>query len=114
MRTVETAMNVRVLKTFRDVVDTGSFSRAADAGGLSQSAVSQQLASLERDLGAQLLSRGGGFVGPTAAGDVVYRAAGDIIRRCEAMQAEVRSARDAVRGVLRVGTIYSVGFFLFS
>jgi len=58
-------MNTEVLKTFCDLVDTGSFSKAAEANYISQSAVSQQLAKLERDLGTQLISRGGGLVAPT-------------------------------------------------
>jgi len=105
-------MNIRVLKTFCDVVDSGSFSRAAQASGISQSAVSQQLASLEREFSTQLLSRGGGLVVPTEAGKVYYQAAREIVRRYEQLLGEMRSAADAVRGILRVGTIYSVGFYL--
>jgi DNA-binding transcriptional LysR family regulator len=105
-------MNTEVLKTFCDLVDTGSFSKAAEASFISQSAVSQQLAKLERDLGVQLISRGGGLVVPTEAGKAFYAGAMEILRRYEQLQGEVRSAADAVRGVLRVGTIYSVGFYL--
>ncbi|MBS3821359.1 MAG: LysR family transcriptional regulator [Planctomycetes bacterium] len=105
-------MNINVIKTFCDLVDTGSFSRAADSNYISQSAVSQQLAKLERDLSVQLISRGGGMVAPTEAGKAFYRGAREILRRYEQMLGEVRSASDAVRGVLRVGTIYSVGFYL--
>ncbi len=105
-------MNLDVLKTFCDLVDTGSFSKAAEANYVSQSAVSQQLAKLERDLGTQLISRGGGLVVPTEAGRAFYQGAVEILRRYEQLQGEVRSASDAVRGVLRVGTIYSVGFYL--
>ena len=105
-------MNIRVMKTFCDVVDTGSFSKAAQEAGISQSAVSQQLASLEREFSTQLLSRGGGLVAATEAGKIYYQAAREIVRRYEQMLGEMRSAADAVRGVLRVGTIYSVGFYL--
>ena len=105
-------MNIRAFKTFCDLVDTASFSRAAEASNISQSAVSQQLAALEQDLGAQLLSRGAGYVAPTEAGKVFYKAAQDILKRYEGMVTEIRTARDAVRGALRVGTIYSVGFYL--
>jgi len=105
-------MNLDVLKTFCDLVETGSFSRAAEANYVSQSAVSQQLAKLERDLSTQLLSRGGGLVVPTEAGKALYQGAKQILRRYEQLVGEVRSAADAVRGVLRVGTIYSVGFYL--
>ena len=105
-------MHLDVMKTFCDLVDTGSFSKAADANYISQSAVSQQLAKLERDLSTQLISRGGGLVAPTDAGQAFYRGAKEILRRHEQMLGEVRSVADSVRGVLRVGTIYSVGFYL--
>lgn len=105
-------MNIEVLKTFCDLVDTGSFSKAADVNFISQSAVSQQLAKLEQDLSTQLISRGGGLVEPTEGGRLFYQGAKEILRRYEQLLGEVRSARDAIRGVLRVGTIYSLGFYL--
>ena len=105
-------MNIHVMRTFCDLVDTGSFSKAAEANFISQSAVSQQLAKLERDLSTQLISRGGGLVEPTEAGKTFYHGSRDILRRHEQLLGEVRSAADAIRGVLRVGTIYSVGFYL--
>lgn len=105
-------MNIEVLKTFCDLVETGSFSKAAEANYVSQSAVSQQLAKLERDLSVQLISRGGGVVSPTDAGRAFLQGARDILRRHEQMLGEVRSAATAVRGVLRVGTIYSAGFYV--
>ena len=85
-------MNIDVLRTFCDLVDTGSFSKAAEANYISQSAVSQQLAKLERDLSVQLISRGGGMVAPTEAGKAFYEGAREILRRFEQMQGEVRSA----------------------
>lgn len=105
-------MNLDVMKTFCDLVDTGSFSKAADSNYVSQSAVSQQLAKLERELGTQLIHRGGGLVAPTEAGKAFYSGAREMIRRYEQLLGEVRSAADSIRGVLRVGTIYSVGFYL--
>ena len=104
-------MNLDVLKTFCDLVDAGSFSRAAEANFISQSAVSQQVAKLEQRLQTQLINRGGGMVAPTEAGKAFYRGAREILRRYEALVGEVRSAADAIRGVLRVGTIYSVGMY---
>ncbi|MCJ7543225.1 MAG: LysR family transcriptional regulator [Phycisphaerae bacterium] len=105
-------MNLDVMKTFCDLVDTGSFSKAAAENYVSQSAVSQQLAKLERELTTQLISRGGGLVAPTEAGKAFYQGARAMLRRYEQLLGEVKSAADAVRGVLRVGTIYSVGFYL--
>ena len=104
-------MNLDVLKTFCDLVESGSFSRAAEINSISQSAVSQQLAKLERQLKTQLIRRRGGVVGATEAGTAFFQGAKDILRRYETMVGEVRSAIDSVRGVLRVGTIYSVGMY---
>ena len=104
-------MNLDVLKTFCNVVESGSFSRAGEMSLISQSAVSQQLAKLERRLGTQLVQRGGGLATPTEAGQAFYRGARDILLRYEALTGEVRSAAEAIRGVLRVGTIYSVGMY---
>jgi len=104
-------MNLDVLKTFCDLVDSGSFSKAAEINLVSQSAVSQQLAKLERELGTQLINRGRGPVAPTEAGKAFYQGAGEMIRRYETLVGEVRSAADMIRGVLRVGTIYSVGMY---
>ena len=105
-------MNIAVIKTFCDLVDTGSFSRAAEANGVSQSAVSQQVAALERDFSTRLLTRGGGFTSPTDAGKAFYRGAREILRRYEQTLAEVRALEKSVRPILRIGTIYSVGFYL--
>ena len=71
----------------------------------------EQLAKLERRLGTQLVQRGGGMVTPPDAGQAFYRGAREILLRYEALAGEVRSAAEAIRGVLRVGTIYSVGMY---
>ena len=105
-------VNLDVMKTFCDLVETGSFSKAAEANYVSQSAVSQQLAKLECEFATQLITRGGGVAVATEAGAAFYRGAKDILRRAEQVTGEIRSAADSVRGVLRVGTIYSVGFYL--
>jgi len=105
-------MNLHVMKTFCDLVDSGSFSKAAKANYISQSAVSQQLGKLEQELSVQLISRGAGLVAPTEAGGAFHQGARDILRRYEQLLGEVRSAADTIRGVLRIGTIYSAGFYV--
>src|SRR6186997_2778377 len=72
----------RVL-TFREVARLGSFSRAADALALSQPAVSQQVAALERQLGARLLERGPGGLTLTAAGELLLEHADVVADRLE-------------------------------
>jgi DNA-binding transcriptional LysR family regulator len=104
-------MDLDVLKTFCDLVDAASFTKAAEASFVTQSAVSQQVARLERELSVQLIERSGGLVRPTEAGRAFYQGAKEILRRFERLTGEVRSAAEAFRGELRVGTIYSVGFY---
>ena len=105
-------VDTRVMKTFCDLVDTGSFVRAAEIANISQPAVSQRLAKLEAEMGTQLINRGGGPVEPTEAGKAFYAAGQDILQRFDAMSGEVRSAALGGGGTLRVGTIYSVGLYL--
>ena len=51
-------MHIETLKTFCDLVETGSFNKAAQRSFISQSAVSQQLKALERRYGRPLIERG--------------------------------------------------------
>ena len=66
-------MDPRRLLTFREVARIGSFSRAAEELSLTQPAVSQQILSLERQLGTRLIDRGPGGLGLTAAGALLLR-----------------------------------------
>lgn len=105
-------MHIRILKTLCDIIDTGSLSRAARLNHVTQSAVSQQLAKAEDELGTALIRRGGGMAAATEAGKIFYDDAREILGLYEKMLGDVRSVADTVRGVLRVGTIDSVGFYL--
>src|ERR687890_2323050 len=66
-------LDPRRLLTFREVARLGSFSRAAEELSLTQPAVSQQILSLERQLGTRLIDRGPGGLGLTAAGALLLR-----------------------------------------
>src|ERR687898_284184 len=74
-------LDPRRLLTFRGVARIGSFSRAAEELSLTQPAVSQQILSLERQLGIRLIDRGPGGLGLTAAGAVLLRHADSISGR---------------------------------
>ena len=76
-----------LLRTFVTVAGTGSFSAAAQQLGYTQSAVSQQIAALESDLGATLLHRRP--VAPTDAGARLLEHAGPILLRLSAARADV-------------------------
>lgn len=81
------AMEPHLLRTFVTVARLGSFSAAARELGYTQSAVSQQIAVLEADLGAELLHRRP--VGPTEAGARLLEHAGPLLLRTAAARADI-------------------------
>jgi len=96
----------RVL-TFREVARLGSFSRAAEALSLTQPAVSQQVAGLERQAGARLLERGPGGLSLTPAGALLLEHADVIADRLELASGQLAElAADAGRRV-RIGAFPS-------
>lgn len=110
-RTDTPAWDTRHLLALLAVLDTGTFSAAADELGYTQSAMSQQVAALERAVGAPLLERPGGprRVRLTRLGEVVEVHARAIVARLHAAQADVAAVRAGDQGSLRVGTMQSVG-----
>jgi DNA-binding transcriptional LysR family regulator len=99
------------LAALQAVAREGTFGRAAEALGYTQSAVSQQIATLERLVGARLLERPGGPrpVSLTEAGELLLRHADGILARLHAAQADVAALSDGSAGKLRVGAYQSVG-----
>jgi DNA-binding transcriptional LysR family regulator len=93
------------------VAREGSFGKAAAALGYTQSAVSQQVASLERAVGAPLLERPGGprRLRLTPVGESLVVHARAVVARLLAAQADIAAIRAGERGTLRVGTMQSVG-----
>jgi DNA-binding transcriptional LysR family regulator len=100
-------LDPRRLLTFREVARRGSFSRAAEALSLTQPAVSQQVAALERQLGARLLERGPGGPAPTEAGAVLLDHANVIADRLAQADAQLAEMVGAERETLRVGAFPS-------
>jgi DNA-binding transcriptional LysR family regulator len=94
-------MDTHVLRTFVTVADLGSFSAAATSLGYTQSAVSQQIAALETDLGAKLLSRRP--VVPTEAGERLLEHARPLLLRIDAARAEVARVAGSPPSLLSVG-----------
>ena len=95
-------MDPRRLLTFREVAHQGSFSRAGEALALTQPAVSQQVAALERQLGVQLLERGPGGPTPTEAGALLLAHADAVADRLVAgRRAGRRAGRDRARDAAR-------------
>ncbi len=104
-------VEVRHLAALEAVAREGSFGRAAEALGYTQSAVSQQIQTLERIVGERLLERPGGprAVSLTEAGRLLLRHAEAVVARLHAAQADLTALREGQAGALRVGTFQSVG-----
>jgi DNA-binding transcriptional LysR family regulator len=98
-------LDVKRLRVLREVAAQGSFSAAADALAYTQSAVSQQIAALEREAGAVLVDRNARGVRLTEAGRALVRHADVIIARLADAEAEL----DAIAGI-RGGRLRMVSF----
>lgn len=97
------------VRIFHVVAEAGSFTRAADRLGLSQSAISRQIGALEEDLGAPLFHRHARGLVLTEQGDILVEAARDVARKMAAAQTALRESREVPAGHLRVCTTVGVG-----
>lgn len=104
-------VELRHFAALQAVAAEGSFGRAAERLGYTQSAISQQIQTLERLVGEKLVERPGGPrpVSLTEAGHLLLRHADSIVARLQAAQADLHAMRTGEAGVLRVGTFQSVG-----
>ena len=98
-------MNLRQIKFAVAVADTGSFTKAADACNVVQSALSHQIAKLEQELGARLFERTSRAVKLTLVGNAFLPQARQMLAASERIREEVAAARGTVCGSLTVGTI---------
>lgn len=97
------------VRIFHVVAEAGSFTRAADRLGLSQSAISRQIGGLEEDLGAPLFHRHARGLVLTEQGDILLEAAREVAKKMAAAQTALRESRDVPAGHLRVSTTVGVG-----
>jgi DNA-binding transcriptional LysR family regulator len=97
------------MECFLRVVDSGGFSAAAIALGMTPSAVSKQIARLEDRLGARLLQRTTRRISLTAEGRGYYEQAREIAADLEAMESSVGGAERVPRGLLRVNVAHGFG-----
>jgi DNA-binding transcriptional LysR family regulator len=104
-------MQIETLKIFCDLVETGSFSQAAERNFVTQSAVSQQVRGLEEKFRRRLLERvrGRREVRLTNAGEVFYRESRNVLAAYGVLQESMREFSGTVSGTVRVATVYSVG-----
>src|SRR3954471_7605458 len=102
-------LDVRRLRVLREVATCGSFSAAAESLSFTQSAVSQQVAALERECGTKLLERGPRGVRLTDAGRALVRHADAILSRIEDAEEELAAIAGLRGGRLRLASFQSAG-----
>ena len=102
-------LNVARLHVFREVIEHGSFSDAAEALSYSQSAVSQAIATLEAEAGAPLVERSRGGIRPTSAGAALAGHVGGILARIETAEDEVAAVAAGRGGRLRTASFPTAG-----
>ncbi|MFN0125219.1 MAG: LysR family transcriptional regulator [Verrucomicrobiales bacterium] len=97
------------LKVFCDLVETGSFSVSASRNDITQSAVSQQIKTLEQRFGVVFFERGKKNFSITPEGTVFHAAALRMLEIYRNIEADLHAVRNEVGGPLRVATVYSLG-----
>src|SRR4051794_22052323 len=102
-------LDVRRMRVLREVAAQGSFSAAAEALTYTQSAVSQQIAALEREAGTTLVERSSRGVRLTDAGRALVEHADVILARLADAEAELEAIAGLRGGRLRLGAFPSAG-----
>src|SRR5258708_22790796 len=94
-------LDVKRLRILKEVADRGSFSAAAEALSYTQSAVSQQIAALEREANAQLVTRGSRGIRLTESGEALVKHADAILTPLADAEAELQAIAGPRGGRLR-------------
>src|SRR5687767_14720423 len=102
-------MQIESLKVFCDLAETESFTKAAQINSITQSAVSQQISSLERQFKSLLIERSKKRFRLTREGQVLYEYSKQILNTFDSMTNRLQEIKDIVSGTIRVATIYSIG-----
>ncbi len=102
-------MQIESLKVFCDLAETESFTKAAQINEVTQSAVSQQISSLERLFKALLIERSKKKFRLTREGQVLYDYSKQVISTYNALHSKLKETKDIISGTIRVATIYSIG-----
>ncbi|RKY06172.1 MAG: LysR family transcriptional regulator [Planctomycetota bacterium] len=101
-------MNIETARIFCDLVELQNFSRTAEKNGISQSAVSQQIAQLEMTHHCQLISRKKRPLSLTQAGELFYQACRDILERYDRLSSEL-TVLQASSARINLAAIFSIG-----
>lgn len=101
-------MELRQLRYLLDVIDEGSFTRAAAKAHVAQPGVSAQIRQLERELGQTLLDRTGGTVRPTQAGAAIVPYAHTVLNALDGIRQTADELAGLIRGHLTLGMVASI------
>src|SRR5215208_431712 len=102
-------LDVKRLRVLHEVARQGSFSAAAEALSYTQSAVSQQIAALERETGSTLVDRGARGIRLTDAGEALVRHADGILTRITDAEQELEAIAGLRGGRVRVASFATAG-----
>ena len=102
-------LDVKRLRVLHEVARQGSFSAAADALSYTQSAISQQIAALERETGTTLVDRGARGIRLTDAGEALVRHADAILTRITDAEAELEAIAGLRGGRVRLASFATAG-----
>src|SRR5438876_6235015 len=102
-------MQIESLKVFCDLAETESFTKTAQINSITQSAVSQQISSLERQFKSLLIERSKKRFRLTREGKVLYDYSKQIIQTYDSLFSKLKEIKDIISGSIRVATIYSIG-----
>jgi LysR family transcriptional regulator, transcriptional activator of the cysJI operon len=102
-------MQFESLKVFCDLVETESFTKAAQINQVTQSAVSQQISALERNFKSLLVERSKKNFRLTREGQVLYEYSRQILQTFDLLHGKMQEIRNIVAGSIRLSTIYSIG-----
>lgn len=96
-------LEIKQLRIFKTIVEVGSFTGAGEHLDLSQPAISQQMRTLEEQVGVPLLVRTGRSTRPTPAGEVLLQCSRQVLEKIEEVQ-RVLAEHGGGGGVVRIGT----------
>jgi DNA-binding transcriptional LysR family regulator len=97
------------VRVFRGVAEAGSFTRAAETLGLSQSAISRQIGALEEDLGAPLFHRHARGLILTEQGEILLESAKEVAAKMAAVERRLSETKERPAGHLRINATVGLG-----
>ena len=102
-------MQFESLKVFCDLVETKSFTKAAQANDVTQSAVSQTISALEGHFKSLLVERSKKNFRLTSEGQVLYDYAKRLLQTYGAIHSKMQELKNVISGTIRLSTVYSIG-----